>query len=47
MAWVARKPFPTVPEIVEYIGYGAMELERERAQSGIYGLGYGVDGDFA
>lgn len=42
------KTFPDVAEIVEYIGYGAMELEREAASSGLFrGLGYMVDGDAA
>lgn len=27
-------PYPKQDDIVEYVGYGAMELERERAQSG-------------
>lgn len=38
----------THPLNVEYVGYGAMELEREAASSGLFrGLGYGVDGDVA
>jgi len=28
-------PYPKQDEILEYVGYGAMELERERAQSGM------------
>lgn len=33
--YVETRAFPREEEIVEYIGYGAMELARERAQSGM------------